>query len=214
MKIGILGGTFDPIHNAHLTIAEEVRHILNLGRVIFVPAGKPWLKTDRVITAAEHRVNMVRLAIEGKPYFGLSLLEVERSGPTYTIQTLEELRRDIEPDDELYLILGYDSLAQLPRWRDPEGIAMLCKIAAIPRPDYHLPDLTAVSAAVPGLARSLILLDRPLIDISSTDIRERVASGQDIANLVPAAVADYIHRHGLYKSNSQPDLNIKGIPIN
>ncbi len=116
MDIGVFGGTFDPIHNGHLVVAEEVRDELNLAEILFVPAGQPWLKPDSPIAAAEHRVQMVRLALAGKPYFKLSTLEIERAGPSFTVDTIADLQGQRGAGDELFFILGWDSLIDVPQW--------------------------------------------------------------------------------------------------
>lgn len=198
MNIGVMGGTFDPIHNGHLAMARETRARLNLDWVVFVPAGQPWMKSARPLTPAVHRFEMVRLAIAPYPYFRLSRIEVDRAGPTYTIDTITELRAGLAASEEVYFILGWDSLAQLPHWRDVPQLIKLCRLVAIPRPGYSLPDLKSLAEQIPGLAARLVLLDRPLIDISATDIRKRVAQGLPIDHLVPKAVAEYIEKLRLY----------------
>ncbi len=202
MKTGILGGTFDPIHNGHIKLAEEAKVRLSLDEVIFVPAGKPWLKAGSYISAAEHRVKVVRLAIETYHCFKLSTVEVDRAGATYTIDTISELRAQLGEGEELFFILGWDSLARLPHWRDAAKLITMCHLVAVPRPGYELPDRDKLEAAVPGLKQNLILLDRPRIDISATEIRQRVAQGLSIRRLVPRAVERYIRKNRLY-------LNIK-----
>jgi len=198
-KVGILGGTFDPVHNAHLAIVDEARLQLELDEVVFVPAGQPWMKSDRVITAAEHRVAMLRLAIADKYGFRLSTMEIDRPGPSYTVDTLKKLSNEFVELAELFFIIGWDSLPYLPRWKEPEHIIELCHLVALPRPGYSLPDLDALDKKVPGLLRRIIILERPQIDISATEIRERVAKGLDISKLVPQAVAEYIREKGLYR---------------
>jgi len=198
MNIGVLGGTFDPIHIGHLILAEEVRTRLNLAEVLFVPAGQPWLKADSHILPAEHRVEMVRLAIADKPYFKLSTMEIERAGPTYTVDTIAELKAQLGAGDELFFILGWDNLAQLPRWWQPSRLITLCCLVAVPRPGYPLPDLKASETIVPGLSKKVILMDRPEIDISATETRERITQGLSIHHLVPEHVCEYIRRHKLY----------------
>ena len=198
MDIGVLGGTFDPIHNGHLVVAEEVRDQLKLSEVLFVPAGQPWLKPDSPIAAAEHRVQMVRLALAGKPYFKLSTLEIERGGPSYTVDTIAELQAQLGIGDELFFILGWDSLVELPQWKEPARLVKMCRLVAVPRPGYSVPDLKALEAAIPGLSQQVIVLDKPEIDISASAIRSRVARGLSIRHLVPEAVDRYIHQHGLY----------------
>ncbi|GAI05377.1 unnamed protein product, partial [marine sediment metagenome] len=122
VKIGVLGGTFNPIHKGHIVMAEETRVRLNLAEVLFVPAGQPWLKEDSPILAAEHRVQMVRLAIADYPYFKLSTMEIDRAGPSYTVDTITELQSQLGAGDELFFILGWDNLAQLPQWREPSRL--------------------------------------------------------------------------------------------
>ena len=203
MKSGVLGGTFDPIHNGHLAVAEEVRRRLGLDEVIFVPAGKPWLRMNTPLSAATYRVQMVRLAIAGRPYCKLSLVEIERAGPSYTVDTVNRLRAQLDSGDELFFILGWDNLAELPRWHEPRQLVRACSLVAVPRPGYDLPDLKPLEALVPGLAASLILLDAPLVDISASLVRERVSRGLSIRQLIPGPVADYIEEHGLYASENQ-----------
>jgi nicotinate-nucleotide adenylyltransferase len=198
MNIGVLGGTFDPIHIGHLILAEEVRARLNLAEILFVPAGQPWLKVDSPISPAEHRVEMVRLAIADKPYFKLSTMEIERAGPTYTVDTMAELKAQLGAGEELFFILGWDNLAELPQWRQPSRLIRMCRLVAVPRPDYPLPDLKALEASIPGLSQRVTLMDKPEIDISASAIRNRVARGLSIHHLVPEPVDEYIRQHKLY----------------
>jgi len=198
MKIGVLGGTFDPIHLGHLKVAGEVTARLNLTETIFIPAGQPWLKADNPISPAEHRVEMVRLAIAGKPGFKLSVMEVERPSPTYTVDTMAELRRQLGSGHELFFILGWDNLTQLPKWREPSRLIKLCRLVAVPRVDYPPPDLDSLDAAIPGLSQRVILLDEPRIDINASEIRQRVRQGLPISHLVPEPVERYIKQHRLY----------------
>ncbi len=188
MNIGVLGGTFDPIHNGHLAVAEEVRAQLKLDEVLFVPAGQPWLKADSPILVAEHRVEMVRLAIADRAYCKVSTMEIDRGGLSYTVDTMGELRAKIGAGDELYFILGWGSLGELPQWKEPSRIIKLCRLVAVPRPGYPRPDLESLEASIPGLSQRVILLDKPEIDISASEIRERVAQGLSINGLVPEAV--------------------------
>ncbi len=198
MNIGVLGGTFDPIHNGHIAVAEEVKSRLSLAEVLFVPAGQPWLKEGTPLLAAEHRVQMVRLAISGRPCFRIVTLEVDRGGPSYTVDTIAELQTRLSAGDELYFILGWDNLTQLPRWREPSQMVKMCRLVAVPRPGYPLPDLKAIEAVIPGLSQSLIVLDKPVVDISATEIRSRVAQGLSVRHLVPEPVDEYIRQHKLY----------------
>ncbi len=198
MKIGVLGGTFDPIHNGHIIVAEETGARLDLAEVLFVPAGQPWLKEDSSILAAEHRVQMIRLAIAEQPYFKLSTMEIERAGFSYTVDTITELQAQLGTGDEFFFILGWDNLAQLPLWKEPSRLIKVCRLVAVPRPGYSLPDLNSLEAAIPGLSQRLILLEKPEVDIDATEIRNRVAQGLSIGHLVPEPVAEYIAQHKLY----------------
>ena len=198
MNIGVMGGTFDPIHIGHLIVAEEARTRLNLVEVLFVPAGQPWLKPSSPISVAEHRVQMVRLAIADKPYFKLSTMEIERPGPSYTVDTIAELLGQHGAGDELFFILGWDNLAQLPQWHEPSRLVKMCRLVAVPRVGYTAPDLKSLEAAIPGLSQSVILLDTPEIDISASGIRERVAQGLSVHHLVPEPVERYISKNKLY----------------
>ncbi len=204
MNIGILGGTFDPIHIGHLIVAEEARIKLGFRRVLFVPAGQPWLKQARDITLAVHRVEMVRRAIVGNPYFKLCTLEIERPGPSYTVDTLKMLRKQLGRRANFFFILGRDTLAQLPLWKEPHKLVQLCRLVVAPRPvpsdvdGSRSEDLKQLEKAIPGLLDRVILLDMPVIGISSSDIRQRLAQGLPIRYLVPAKVESYITEHKLY----------------
>lgn len=197
-KVGVLGGTFDPVHNAHLAIANEARLELELDEIIFVPAGQPWMKSG-VIATAEHRVTMLQLAINDKYGFRVSMVEIDRPGPSYTVDTLRKLENEFVGLAELYFIIGWDNLPDLPRWKDPQRIIELSYLVALPRPGYSLPDLEALDKTIPGLCQRLILMERPLVDISATEIREHIAKGQDISKLVPQGVDRYIREKGLYR---------------
>ena len=202
MNIGVLGGTFDPIHMGHLIIAEETRGRLDLAEVLFMPAGEPWLKANNYISPAEHRVQMVRLAIADEPAFKLSTMEIERAGPSYTVDTIAELKGQIEMGDKLFFILGWDNLIQLPQWREPSRLVKMCHLVAVPRVGYPHPKLKTLAAAISGLPQSVILLNTPQIEISSSEIRNRVAQGLSIHHLVPEPVEKYIREHGLYTKSS------------
>jgi len=198
MNIGVLGGTFDPVHTGHLILAEEARARLNLAEILFVPAGQPWLKVDSPISPAEHRVEMVRLAIADKPYFKLSTMEIERVGPSYTVDTIAELKAQLGADDELFFILGWDNLAELPQWNQPSRLIKMCRLVAIPRPGCPPPDLKALEVLIPDLSQRVMLMDEPEIDISASVIRSRVAQGLSIRHLVPEPVNRYTKEHKLY----------------
>ena len=198
MNIGVLGGTFDPVHIGHLSVAEEVTARLNLAEILFVPAGQPWLKTDVPITTAEHRVQMVRLAITEQPYFKLSALEIERAGPSYTVDTIDQLQGQLGDEDELFFILGWDSLAELPQWHQPSRLIKMCRLVAVPKVGYPPPRLKSLERVIPGLSQNVMLMDKPEIDVSASEIRSRVAQGLSIRHLVPEPVDKYIKQHRLY----------------
>lgn len=200
MKIGLLGGTFDPIHIGHLIIAEEIRLRLALDEVLFIPAGQPWLKSERVITSGEHRLEMLRLAIGSNPHFGVSTVELERPGPTYSVDTLSQLRDEFGPGIELYFIVGFDALSELPIWKDASRLVELCHIVGVRRPGHAELDWRSLEQALPGVLSRIMVLDVPEIEISSTEIRQRVANGLAIRYVVPEAVERYILQHRLYKS--------------
>lgn len=199
MNVGVLGGTFDPIHMGHLIIAEEARLRLGLSQVIFVPAGQPWLKGQLEISAGEHRLEMIRLAIAASPSFRASTVDLDRPGPSYTVDTLADLRLELGEEANFYFILGLDALAELPTWREPERILEMCQLVAVRRPECRDLDLDSLERSFPGISGRVIILDNPLIGISSSEIRERVAAGLPITNLVPDAVERYIREKGLYR---------------
>ncbi|MEE8194119.1 MAG: nicotinate-nucleotide adenylyltransferase [Dehalococcoidales bacterium] len=203
MNIGVLGGTFDPIHIGHLALAKEVRTRLELAKVLFMPAGQPYQKANIPVLAAQHRVQMVRLAIAGKPCFSLSTIEIERAGPTYTVDTIAELKSRLDSGDELYFILGWDNLKELPKWHEPRQLISLCRLVAVPRVGCPVPDLGFLDTAIPGLSERVVMLDKPEIDISASVIRERVARGLSIKHLVPEQVEKYIKEQGLYSTGNQ-----------
>lgn len=204
MKTGILGGTFDPVHTGHLTLAHSVREQLGLDNVLFVPAGRPWLKVGSAVTDPAHRLAMVRLAVAGMPDFRVSTMEIERPGPSYTVDTLTELRGEMKPEDELYFILGWDNLMELPKWRRPAEIIRLACLAAVPRVGYPVPDLKKLETSIPGVSDRAVLLDKPLVNISATVIRDRVRRRLSIRHLVPEPVDRYIQTHGLYREVREP----------
>jgi nicotinate-nucleotide adenylyltransferase len=196
MAVGILGGTFDPVHSGHLIIAQEVALELGLELVYFIPVGQPPLKQGTV-TPAAHRLEMLRLALAGNDSFHLSTLEVERPGPSYTVDTLRELRR--AEAREVFVILGWDAVADLPRWSRPQELITLCRIAAVPRPGAPEPDVDSLEKILPGFKERLRLLSGPIIGISASEIRRRVARGLPVRHLLPPAVERYIQDNGLYR---------------
>jgi len=196
MRIGIFGGTFDPIHYGHLVAAEEARAVLKLERVLIVPAGQPPHKTTHPITPAEHRVAMVQLAIASNPAFVLSRVDLDRPGPHYSVDMVMRLRRQLGPG-EVYFIVGMDSLMELPTWHEAERLMGLCYIVGVNRPGYTY-DLAPLEKAVPGISSHICVLEAPQLEISSHDLQERVRRGMPIKYQLPEAVEEYIYRHKLY----------------
>ena len=201
-KIGVLGGTFDPIHLGHLIMAEDIREKLGLGEVLFIPAGRPWLKLkeEKPISAADHRLAMVRLAVASNPHFKVSTMEIDRPGLSYSIDTILELKAELGAQVEIYFIVGPDALAEFPKWKEPAQLMGICQVVGIGRPKHTQVDLRKLERSVPGASQRIVLVDVPQIEISSTDIRRRVAQGLSIRYLVPEAVEKYIAEHRLYVS--------------
>ncbi|NLE07757.1 MAG: nicotinate-nucleotide adenylyltransferase [Dehalococcoidales bacterium] len=199
MKTGILGGTFDPVHNGHILIAGETFRQLKLDNMIFVPAACSPFKTETCETPAEHRFKMVELAVEGVAGFTASRIELDRPGISYTIDTLEALQAKKSQPDDLYLITGLDSLRTLSEWKDAGRIITLCRLVTVCRPGYDVRDIDVLEQRLPGLRERLILLKGPLVDISSTDSRRRISAGESIHGLVPERVEAYIQEHQLYR---------------
>ena len=200
MKVGVLGGTFDPPHLGHLILGQEAYEALGLAQVLFVPAGKPWRKAGGELSPREHRLAMVRLAVGDNPAFAVSTSEVDRRGPSYAADTVAELAAQFGPETELFLIMGADSLADFPHWHEPERILKLARLAVAERAELEqagfgegLPDeLAAV------MRERVVWLHMPSIAISASAVRERVGRGLSIRYWVPAAVEEYIRHHGLY----------------
>jgi nicotinate-nucleotide adenylyltransferase len=203
MNIGVIGGTFDPIHLGHLAIAEQARNQLELAEVVFIPAGNPYFKDGTRISAPAHRVSMLKLAVSGRPYFKISLIEIERSGPSYSVDTISALKKNIYKNDEIFFIVGWDTLAALHLWHNPQRLMALCRFVAAPRPGYQRPDTRVLEKDLPGISERTVIMDSPLIDISSTQIRARAARGLPFENLVPAEVAEYIQAHQLYQNGTR-----------
>lgn len=204
MRLGILGGTFDPIHIGHLIIAEEARLRLALDKVLFIPTGQPYLRASQPAASGHHRLAMVRLAIQDNPTFEASSVELERSGPTYTVDTLRELRKQRGPEAQFFLIIGQDSLHELRRWRNPEELAAMCTLVIAPRPGVApMPEDTA-RAAVPGATARVEVLTSPLVGISGTELRRRAAAGASLRYWAPSAVEEYIRANRLYHEGTQP----------
>jgi nicotinate-nucleotide adenylyltransferase len=199
-RLGIVGGSFDPPHMAHLIMAETVREALRLDRVLFMPAGTQPLKQDREATHEDHRVAMTELAIAGNPYFALSRVDVDRDGPSYTADSLERLREEYGGRERtaMWFVIGSDSLQMLYRWRDPERIIAQARLAVVLRPTFDA-NLAALETSVPGITAAVDWVDAPLMEISSTAIRESVRQGRSVRYRVPGAVLAYIEQHGLYR---------------
>jgi nicotinate-nucleotide adenylyltransferase len=192
MRVGIFGGTFDPPHNAHVALACAALDELQLDEVRWIPAGRPWQKA-RAITPAEHREAMVRAAIDGEPRFVLDRSELQRNGPSYTLDTVRALAKE-RPEAQWFLVIGADQYAGLHTWRDWQQLLGLVTLAVANRPG----PMPAMNEQVLRFPHRVVPL--PMLDISATDIRARAARGLPIGSLVPAAVARYIESHGLYRS--------------
>jgi nicotinate-nucleotide adenylyltransferase len=199
MKLGLFGGTFDPIHLGHLIIAQEAQARLGLERVLFIPTGQPWMKSGRGISDAHHRLAMASRAVADNPAFQVSDMEVLRRGPTYTVDTLQELLRQAPEKPELFFILGVDSLAGLPRWKEPGRVLTMCSLVAVARPGHPSPDRGVLEALLPGAGARVQLLPDLHIGIGGTEVRQRVALGLPVRYWVPKAVEEYIMEHGLYR---------------
>lgn len=190
-KIGVLGGTFDPIHMGHLVLAEQVREKFQLDRVIFIPSATPPHKTEQKLSLANHRFEMTKLALEGNLYFSVSDIELKRKGLSYTVETLRELK-GLYKDSEIYFLTGSDVLDEITTWRDPEEIYKLAKIVIAVRPGFNKFD------PEDHFAKKSIIAKITGVDISSTQIREKVRRGESIKYLVPSKVEEYIKKRNLY----------------
>jgi len=203
--IGILGGTFDPIHDGHLALAGEAMAVLDLDHVLFVPNADPPHKQDQVVTPAPHREAMVELAIANDPRFLLSRIELERPGPSYAVDTVAVLaqRCRAEGRPEPWFVLSAEVLDSFHTWRKPDRVLELCRVAVAPRPGAEPLDRAWVTQHFPGREQRFAFLPGPELDIASTGIRELVASGGSVVGQVPASVSGYIDRHGLYLPTSR-----------
>ncbi|WP_298751153.1 nicotinate-nucleotide adenylyltransferase [uncultured Serinicoccus sp.] len=193
MRLGVMGGTFDPIHHGHLVAASEAAHLLGLDEVLFVPTGQPYRKDASEVTDAEHRYLMTVIATASNPSFTVSRVDVDREGPTYTLDTLRDLR-DERPDDELFFITGADALAQILSWKGVSQLWELAHFVGVTRPGHVLTDA--------GLPEDKVtLLEVPAMAISSTGCRERTAQGEPVWYLVPDGVVQYIGKYDLYRKD-------------
>ena len=214
MRVGILGGTFDPVHVGHLIIAEEALSRLALDQVLFIPAGQPWLKADQALSPAEHRLKMVELAIASNPRLSVSRIEVDRPGPTYTVDTLERLKRDLGEDVQLYFILGLDALEQFHRWEQPARIIELCQLAIASRPGFQNSRiLDEQLGRYPNLGSKVNFVAAPVMDISGSSIRQRASEGRSIKYRVPEAVERYIKQQGLYYTLGSTQAQVSPSPV-
>jgi len=193
-RLGVMGGTFDPIHNGHLLTAEEAAVQFDLDEVVFVPTGHPWMKEQKEVSAPEHRYLMSVIATASNPRFSVSRIEVDRAGPTYTVDTLRELKGLDGDKVDLFFVTGADAMLEILQWKDPEEILALAHFIAATRPGY---DLTRFEAEAPH--PNVSVMNIPALAISSTDIRKRVGEGRPIRYLVPEGVKSYIEKAGLYR---------------
>lgn len=192
-RIGILGGTFDPIHIGHLIIGQETLRCCSLDRVIFIPSADPPHKRSSKMAPAEVRAEMVRLAIADNPFFELSRIELDRPGISYTVDTLQILRRRLGDSAQLFLIIGADGAVEMRTWCDPESVLELAQVTVVGRPGFDLQQVD------PGLGRQMTFLETPLVDVSSTDIRRRLRAGDPVRYLLPEPVVRFIQSRGLYR---------------
>jgi len=192
-----MGGTFDPIHHGHLVTAEAALWRFTLDEVMFLPTGRPWMKADRPVSGPEDRYLMTVIATASNPRFSVSRLEIDRQGPTYTVETLQELRRQAEGDIDLFFITGADAMLEILQWKDPDEVLAQAHFIAATRPGY---DLARFQERAPSSHPNISVMDIPALAISSTDIRRRVAAGEPIRYLVPEGVQTYIEKAGLYRS--------------
>ena len=190
-RVGIMGGTFDPIHHGHLVAASEVAALFGLTEVIFVPTGAPWQKSDREVSPAEHRYLMAVIATASNPRFWVSRVDIDRGGPTYTIDTIRDIGTQ-RPGAELFFITGADALAQILSWKDAQEALRRARFVGVTRPGYPLSDEHLPTDSV-------TLLDVPAMAISSSDCRARVRAGHPVWYLVPDGVVQYISKHRLYR---------------
>ncbi len=199
--IGIFGGTFDPPHLGHLSAAQEAQHELGLDRVLFVPTHRNPLKLDEPSSETDHRLAMTALAIDSNPAFDLSRADVDRPGPSYTVDLLQHFKDTLGPECELVFIVGMDVVHELHRWRDPKRLLELARLAAVSRPGQRTLDPDELHARLPGAAERVTMIWTPGVAISSTELRQRVAEGKPIRYLVPERVAAYVAEHRLYRDS-------------
>jgi nicotinate-nucleotide adenylyltransferase len=192
MRVGVMGGTFDPVHHGHLVAASEVADRFGLDEVVFVPTGNPWQKSDAAVSSPEDRYLMTVIATASNPRFQVSRVDIDRDGPTYTVDTLRDLRDQYGPDAELFFITGADALSKILSWKDAQELFDLAHFVAVTRPGYELSD-----DHLPADSVSLVRV--PALSISSSDCRRRVADGKPVWYLVPDGVVQYIAKRRLYR---------------
>lgn len=201
VRVGIMGGTFDPIHLGHLVTAEAVRSEFKLDKVVFVPSGKPPHKKGIQISDKEYRYLMTFLATAGNPYFEVSRTEIERTGQSYTIDTVKRIKDEMPANGELFFITGADAILEILTWKNVKTLLELCSFVAATRPGYNLTELhEKLSVLSQNYLDKIITLEVPAMAISSTDIRDRVKTGRTIKYLLPDAVEDFIHKNQLYQA--------------
>jgi nicotinate-nucleotide adenylyltransferase len=195
-RLGVMGGTFDPIHYGHLVTAEEALQQFGLDGVIFVPTGRPWMKEHEVVSPPEDRYLMTVIATASNPLFRVSRMEVDRDGPTYTVDTLRGLKAELGTETDLFFVTGADAVLEIFQWKDPGELFELAHFIAATRPGY---DIAGFSAHAPSKHPGITVMNVPALAISSTDIRARVAASRPIRYLVPEGVKSYIEKAGLYR---------------
>lgn len=199
-RIGVFGGTFDPIHIGHLILADEAHYQLGLDVVYLVPAADPPHKRERRLTPVDQRVHMARLATIELPWVHVSRIDADRPGPHYTADMVRVLEVQTGSAADIFFLMGMDSLRDLPTWHEPQWLVDHCTLVALTRHDVA-PDWEALEAALPGIGKRVVILDMPELEIASSGIQERIREGRPFVHLVPPAVAAYIERNGLYDDN-------------
>ncbi len=206
-RLGVMGGTFDPIHHGHLVTAEAALWQFGLDEVVFVPTGTPWMKEEREVTPSEDRYLMTVIATASNPYFSVSRVEVDRPGPTYTVDTLEQLRREAKEPVDLFFITGADAMLEIFHWKDPEEVLASAHFIAATRPGY---DLARFEAEARTAHPNVSVMHIPALAISSTDIRRRVREGEPIRYLLPEGVQTYIEKAELYRVSDRRTAERQG----
>lgn len=202
-RLGVLGGTFDPIHIGHLLLAQEAAKLMGLDRVYFVPAGQPPHKPDQPISAARHRVVMARLATSPNPLFGVSELDTDDESPSFTVELMQRLHARLPIEADIYFLMGLDSLHDLPTWHNPKWLLENCNLVAMYRPDVKI-DWSVLQDALPNVRENVKVLEMPGLDVSGLNVRARFMDGQPVRYLLTPEVIEYIRTHDLYKNGLGP----------